>query len=117
MSTTTQTETTMMNLTPHPINLITPEGTTLTLLPQEEPARVGQTLEVISSIKNLPLPVCREVLGEVTGLPEEQPGVTLIVSFLVRAAVPDRGDVLSPGNFVRDEKGRVTGAKSLIRNG
>ena len=48
------------------------------------------------------------------GLPDPVPGVILIVSALVRAAVPHRTDVASPGDQVRDEAGNVIGCRHLI---
>lgn len=48
------------------------------------------------------------------GLPDPVPGVILIVSALVRAAVPHRTDVASPGDLVRDEAGQVVGCRHLI---
>ena len=54
--------------------------------------------------------------GEVTGLPPEEEGVVLVVSGLVRAALPEREDLASPGGLVRDEKGRVVGCTHLVTN-
>ena len=54
--------------------------------------------------------------GAVEGLPEPQEGVLFLVSALVRAAVPSRHDVASPGDLVRDPEGRVVGCRNLAVN-
>ena len=47
---------------------------------------------------------------------DEQPDVLLIVSAMVRQALPDRKDLASPGDLVRDENGAVIGCGNLIIN-
>lgn len=56
------------------------------------------------------------VMGAVDGLPEPQPDTLLIVSALVRLAVPHRTDVVSSGSLVRDESGRPVGCLGLSVN-
>jgi hypothetical protein len=52
--------------------------------------------------------------GEITGLPDAQPGVILIVSAMV-AKEARRPDVVSPGPAIRDESGRIIGCAGLTR--
>lgn len=54
--------------------------------------------------------------GHVEGLPEPLPNVMYIVSALVRMALPERNDLASPGDLVRDENGKITGCKNLVVN-
>jgi len=54
--------------------------------------------------------------GRVEGLPEPETGVLYLVSAVVRAAVPGRADVASPGDLVRDGEGNVIGCRHLILN-
>lgn len=54
--------------------------------------------------------------GEVEGLPPPEEGVVYVTGALVREAVPHRKDVASPGDQLRDEKGRPIGCKGLIFN-
>jgi hypothetical protein len=65
------------------------------------------------------IPVATETTGAVIGLPEPEPGVVLIVSRLVAEAMaredPHRRDVLSPGQAVRDDAGRIIGCYGLVR--
>jgi hypothetical protein len=62
------------------------------------------------------IPLVSVSYGKVEGLPEGVPGTLFVVSALVRAAVPDRTDVASPGDLVRDEKGAVIGCRNLVVN-
>ena len=47
--------------------------------------------------------------GDISGLPDPQPNVVYVTSGLVNAALPDRPDVVSPGDHVRDEAGKPIG--------
>ena len=55
--------------------------------------------------------------GSVEGLPTPATGVLFVVAALVRAAVPTRLDVASPGDLVRDVAGAVIGCRGLVVNG
>jgi hypothetical protein len=61
------------------------------------------------------VPVVRQSLGEVTGLPEQTAGTYLIVSRVIAAACPDRLDLLVPDNLVRDSDGRIVGCRRFAR--
>lgn len=56
----------------------------------------------------------------IENLPPEEGGVYLIVSAMVRAACPDRKDLLSPGtgkgSVVRDAEGKIVGVNDLDCN-
>ncbi len=65
---------------------------------------------------NNDIPVFRTTFGEVEGLPEPQDDTLYIVSLLVRRARPYRGDLLSPGQLIRDAEGRPIGCKGLAAN-
>jgi len=108
--------TTIKNCTPHTINLVASDSATTAILEPcgalprvsmlEEPVRVVGSLE-------LPVPLVLQRPGRVTGLPEPQPGVWLIVSQMVANAVPERRDLVFPAGLVRDDKGRITGCSKL----
>jgi len=96
----------IINLTPHPINLIgwgeiQPQGL----------ARVSSEVAPVAEINGIP--ITYKWLGEVTGLPPRTCGVRYIVSLMVAQALPDRDDLLVPGEVVRDDIGRVIGCQSL----
>lgn len=102
-----------VNLTPHAIVVVRNEGN-ITIQPSGQIARCAQKSESAGSFDGVPL-VTSE-FGPVEGLPEPVMGTVYVVSALVRAAVPNRRDVASPGDQVRDADGRVTGCRNLIIN-
>ena len=51
--------------------------------------------------------------GEVTGLPEEYCDVGLIVSSVVKLALPERTDLYTPFPLVRNERGQVIGSRGF----
>lgn len=105
-----------VNLTPHVVMVLGEFGELL--------AGIQATGEVARvEVKHSPtgeclrgVPLLVQETGEVVGLPDPEPGVWYVVSALVRLAVPERDDVLSPGPLVRDEHGRPTGCRGLVRN-
>jgi len=108
----------VVNLTPHAIVIVGPEGSTMTIPPSGVVARVATATSPAGEIRGegFPVPLTRVSFGEVQGLPDEEVDTTLIVSALVRAAVPHRGDVASPGDLVRGEDGQPIGCRGLIIN-
>ena len=58
----------------------------------------------------------RQSFGAVDGLPVPAEGTMYVVSLLVRQAAPDRADLASPGELVRDNAGQPTGCKGLAVN-
>ena len=105
--------TTLTNLTPHAIHIIT-EGGTVTVAPSGTVARCSSASTPAGEVNGIAL--SRTTFGAVTGLPEPVEGVILVVSALVRAALPTRTDLASPGELVRDAAGAVIGCKGLIVN-
>lgn len=100
----------VVNLTPHTIDLpgisIPPIGTV---------ARVEEILTPTRSVVPSIELVKREY-GKVQNLPNPMPGWIIIVSALVRLAKPDRYDLASPGELIRDGSGQVIGCKNLVIN-
>ena len=104
----------IINLTPHAVTLHGAEGKAVTLPPSGQVARLAVAREAMAPVlvDGVTLSVSRPTLGAVTGLPDAQPGVLMLVSALVADAVR-RADVVSPGELVRDAAGVITGAKGL----
>ena len=100
-----------VNLTPHVINVV--DGPAFP--PSGAVARVKSTTEVAGTVDGVAL--YRVAFGAVEGLPAEVPGTILIVSALVRGAVPARRDVASPGELVRGADGNPVGCRGLAING
>lgn len=102
----------IVNLTPHALTIFPLDGGEPIVL-----AATGKVARVTA--KSRPIGGLFTVVeyGDVTGLPAEGDGTTIyIVSGLVRAAVPTRLDVASPGELVRDEEGKPVGCKGLVLN-
>ncbi len=104
-----------INLTPHAINLYFPNGESVTIPPSGTVARAKEITTVVGTGVPGSIRVVSITYGEVEGVPEFD-GNTYLVSALVRAALPRRFDVLSPGELVRDEKGAVVGCRALVMN-
>lgn len=102
----------LVNLTPHTVKLVNEIG--VLELYSQGVARVSSTQTEVGRV--IGVPVVKATFGEVTGLPEPVEGTMYVVSALVRGALPNRTDLASPGDPVRDEAGNVIGAKSLIVN-
>ena len=103
----------IINLTPHALIIhsgafvieIAPSGAVARCKAASEPAgRAG------------PVNLYRTTYGAVEGLPDPVDDTLYVVSGLVRAAVPARTDVASPGELVRNDAGAVVGCRGLVVN-
>lgn len=106
----------LVNLTPHAVTFVSEDGNRYAVEPSGMLARVSseiKTLEMIEIDGGFKIPHTKTVFGEVEGLPAPEAGVIYIVSSLVAGLVPDRDDVMIPNESLRDDKGRITGCKSL----
>ncbi len=96
-----------VNLTPHAIVLN--DGRTF------EPS--GVIARVAASFAEAGPDLFTQVFGDVENLPAPVEGTKLIVSGLVKAAVPDRDDVVAPAtghpNTVR-EQGRIVSVPGFV---
>lgn len=106
----------MINLTPHPLTLIT-EIETMNIPPEPTPARCAEDVQdgVDFRIGHAFVPVRRVILGEVTGLPAPRASTLFFVSRPVAEARPDRSDLVIPFDLVRDDTGRIIGCRELAR--
>ena len=105
----------IVNLTPHEIKLIVKKSfgsVTHTIPTSGTIARVSQSIDYI---KDGPgdIPLYKSTFGQVENLPDEVEGTLLIVSSIVKSAMPDRKDLVVPVNFVRDADGKIIGAGGL----
>lgn len=109
---------TLINLTPHPIVLRSPNGEDTTIQPSGTVARVSATSGALQDVQGLPVPVAQpDTFGAVQGLPEPTGGTFYIVSAMVGAHVK-RADVLMPGTgpsdgALRNEKGHIIAVTRL----
>lgn len=61
------------------------------------------------------VPVNQTKFGEVENLPEPQKDTIYIVSAIVANAVPERSDLFIVDDAIRDESGRIIGARAIAR--
>lgn len=112
--------TAIINLTPHGVNILGQDGHTVLVVPPPsgDVARVATIDQPMNGlvIDGATIPVSSPTMGDVVGLPAPQQGVVLLVSALVRAAVPGRADVVSPGPLVRGQDGQPIGCRGLSAN-
>lgn len=99
----------IINLTPHTVGLPTGD-----LPPSGVVARVSRVSETVGHFDGTRL--VRGSYGDVTDLPERAEGALYIVSTMVRLACPDRADLASPAELVRDADGRIVGCSALEIN-
>lgn len=99
-----------VNLTPHAVVVV--GGPTLP--PSGSVARCASAS--VPAGEHGGVALSRVTFGAVEGLPDPEAGVVFVVSALVRAAVPGRSDVASPGDLVRDAAGAVVGCRNLVVN-
>ena len=109
----------LKNLTPHEVKIFKLNGTApdldVVIEAGEAVARVScEYVKVDKKVECVDL--YRTVFGEVTGLPAYEEGVYLLVSTVVREALPLRSDLVSPGQLLRDDDGNVIGCLGLVGN-
>ena len=105
----------IINLCPHALNILDQDGEIRDFPKCETPARVLQQERLEGYI--LGVPITKQVFGKVENLPDFELGTFYVVSRIVAAAAAKEGrktsDLLIPGPAVRDEEGRVIGAKGF----
>lgn len=106
-----------VNLTSHDLHIHDENGVPLQVIPESgQIARVNMKNEFVGEFGSIGVPCYVTEYGEVIGLPEPETGTLYITSAPVRFAVPERGDVASPGQRVRDRDDRIIGCRGLILN-
>lgn len=110
----------LINLTPHAVNVLSEDKSPhFTLPPSGTVARVSTTRKRVDVLYSEQAPEGIAVFGvrfgEVVGLPAEADDVFYVVSALVKTACPERSDLLSPGELVRNEAGQPIGCIGLDR--
>lgn len=98
-------KTMIRNFTPHEINL--PDRN----IPSEGSARVN--VFYMEVYKHDGVSIVKGSYSGMTGLPDQQDGTLLIVSLMVKLALPGRTDLVSPGKLTRNAEGQVTGCEAL----
>ena len=99
-----------INLTPHTINIHS-NGNVTNVTPSGSIARVSTNYQHSTTVSGINIYNC--VYGDVHGLPDSQNNTIYIVSSVVKSAVPNRMDVMSPGELIRDNDGKPIGCNGL----
>lgn len=110
----------LINLTPHAINLMPQgmDGPTITIPSSGTVARCATARAQVGAVTvdGVTVPINRTQFGDVDGLPAPALDTFYIVSALVAQAVKGtRDDVLIVDDAVRDDQGRIIGARALAR--
>ena len=100
----------LLNFTPHYLNIHS-NGKVTVVPPSGQVARVTTSYNKVNTVAGIDVYSC--VYGNVDGLPEPQDGKIFVVSGVVKSAVPDRLDVMSPGELIRDSDGKPIGCNGL----
>lgn len=110
---------TLVNLTPHPINVHLPNQV-IEIPPSGKEARVQAvtgTAECLVTTNGI-VPIVKRTWGEVEGLPEPQRDTWFIVSSLVLSRVQARTDCIAPdtgpNSVIRDDEGRIIGVRQFV---
>lgn len=108
----------MLNRTEHKVTIFNTIGVNTPDMVLEqykgEPIRVSCESRKVDTVEGID--IYENIYGEVTGLPEFKEGVYYVVSAMVRQALPERKDLLSPGQLIRNEAGQPVGCLGLVRN-
>lgn len=100
----------IINLTPHEINIYNERKEFIQSIPSSGVARCTVEKKLIMKIG--PVDIYETIFGEVEGLPPSNGDVIIIVSMLARQA-SKRGDLVSPGELLRDDSGYPIGCIGL----
>jgi len=104
-----------VNLTPHEINVLGPDGAEVQTIPSSgQIARITTSAAVLAIVEGVEL--FKTTYGDVVGLPSPAPGVIYIVSGAVAghpSIMGRRDDVVSPGALVRGADGQPRGCRGL----
>ena len=109
--------TNIINLTPHPINILNEEGNVIKVFESEGVARAAQKDIEIGTLEGIP--IIETTFGELVDLPEYSQGTYYIVSALTAKAASLSGrrtrDLFLTGKTVRNSNGQIIGSQALAR--
>ena len=108
----------LVNMTPHTVDIYNESEELVVSLPSEGTIRL--TTDMVSGsdiiVEEGVVPTYKTTIGTPSaGLPLTQSDTFYIVSGMVRAACPNRGDFYQPGRLLRDADGKPIGCVGLSR--
>jgi len=101
------------NYTPHKVRLFQDNGQYVEL-ESEGVARVEEETKDLH--KKNGIQFCRTTMGVVTGLPPKPKANTMIIVSSLVLAHSDREDLVSPTDYVKNQKGLIIGCRKLKVN-
>ena len=103
----------IVNLTPHPVSVISPDGSMRIFPPSGTVARVESTAIQVDTISGIP--VMSVKFNALQNLPDPEPGTVFIVSAITAQAAKQAGrsDCVIVNDAVRDSDGRIIGCRSF----
>ncbi|MFA5566879.1 MAG: hypothetical protein WC184_11500 [Acidimicrobiia bacterium] len=106
----------LINLTPHEVNIVTEAGI-ISIPASGVVARAAATPTPVGTIEvdGAEIDLVSTAYGAVENLPEPEADTIFIVSALTISAAPDRTDLFSPADLVRDEAGNIIGCRAFTR--
>jgi hypothetical protein len=108
---------TIINLTPHPINIVDEDGDIIKVFESEGVARAAQKDVEIGTLEGIP--IIETDFGKPIGLPEYSQGTYYIVSALTAKAASLSGrntrDLLLTSKTVRNSDGQIIGCQALAK--
>lgn len=103
----------IINLTPHEIVVIN-NNNKISFPPSGKIARINTNIIQVGEIDGIPL--FQSEMTTVTGLPDPSVDTWYIVSMAIRSAMPNRKDILSPGELIRNDNGQPIGCNGFNCN-
>ena len=107
-----------VNMTPHPINLLTGDGVPLlTIPPSGDTIRLDETEEMVDDliVNGIQVEISFKTFSASADLPAIEANTFYIVSAMVANAYPERFDFLIVNRTVRDNDGRIMGCTAFAR--
>lgn len=102
----------LRNLTPHPVHIVDANGNKIRTIESSGLIRLKATT-IPAGVEIDGVKITKTVYGEPEGLPEYNKEVFIVVSQLVKTALPLRMDLLVPAEVLRDGQGVILGCQSL----
>lgn len=106
----------IINLTPHAVNIIAEDGSTVAVFPSQGVARASQQ-DIPVTTNAAGVEIVRTEFGATVDLPAPEAGKLFIVSIITVNAAEAEGrttdDLLITSTPVRDDKGQIIGCRRL----
>lgn len=103
----------IINCTPHALHIQLVDGEILTIEPSTIVPRIEMIREKLPEINGIPVSLSKK--GRIQNLPMPETDTFLIVSAMVAEACPERRDLLTTGEPIRNADGVIIGCKGLAR--